>query len=61
MKNIINFYNKFLENLVIYCVGLFYNWDVNVFKNCIEVGFNYVDISDCRDFICKVLEYFEAV
>lgn len=46
---------------MINCVGLFYYRDVNVLKNCIKVGINYIDISDYRGFICKVLEYFEVV
>jgi len=60
VKNIINSYNKSSENLVIYCAGPFHNRDANVLKNCIEAGLNYVDISDCRDFTCKALEYSEA-
>ncbi|MCL2923813.1 MAG: saccharopine dehydrogenase NADP-binding domain-containing protein [Trichodesmium sp. MAG_R04] len=57
VKNIINSYNKSSENLVIHCAGPFHDRDANILKNCIEAGINYVDISDCRNFTYKALEY----
>ncbi|RQH50261.1 KR domain-containing protein [Okeania hirsuta] len=60
VKNIIHSYSKSSENLVIHCAGPFHHRDTNVLKTCIEVGVNYVDVSDYRGFTSKALEYSEA-
>ncbi|NEP90449.1 MAG: KR domain-containing protein [Okeania sp. SIO2C2] len=60
VKNIIHTYSKYSGNLVIHCAGPFHHRDTNVLKNCIEVGVNYVDISDHRGFTSKALEYSAA-
>ncbi|NES02939.1 MAG: KR domain-containing protein [Okeania sp. SIO2F4] len=60
VKNIIHFYSKSSENLVIHCAGPFHHRDANVLKNCIEAGIDYVDVSDYRGFTRKALEYSEA-
>ena len=60
VKNTIHSCSKSSENLVIHCAGPFHHRDVNVLKNCIEAGVNYVDVSDYQGFTRKALEYFEA-
>lgn len=43
------------HNLVIHCAGPFVYRDATVLKTCIEVGVNYLDVSDNRAFTRKAL------
>jgi saccharopine dehydrogenase-like NADP-dependent oxidoreductase len=47
------------SNLVIHCAGPFHYRDANVLKICIELGVNYVDVSDHRSYTSKALKYHE--
>ncbi|MDX2098170.1 MAG: saccharopine dehydrogenase NADP-binding domain-containing protein [Leptolyngbyaceae cyanobacterium bins.59] len=44
-------------HLVIHCAGPFHYRDATVLKTCIEVGVNYLDVSDNRAFTLKALSY----
>lgn len=48
------------HNLVIHCAGPFLYRDASVLKTCIEMGVNYLDVSDNRAFIQKAFPYHEA-
>ncbi len=43
-------------NLVIHCAGPFHYRDARVLKTCIELGVNYLDVSDHRSFTQKALD-----
>jgi saccharopine dehydrogenase-like NADP-dependent oxidoreductase len=45
------------SNLVIHCAGPFHHRDANVLKTCIDLGVNYLDVSDHRSFTHKNLAY----
>jgi saccharopine dehydrogenase-like NADP-dependent oxidoreductase len=45
------------SNLVIHCAGPFHHRDANVLKTCIDLGVNYLDVSDHRSFTQKNLAY----
>ncbi len=42
-------------NLVIHCAGPFHKRNASVLKLCIELGVNYVDVSDHPSFTCKAI------
>jgi len=44
-------------NLVIHCAGPFHHRDARVLQTCIEIGVNYLDVSDHRSFTQKALAY----
>jgi len=44
------------SNLVIHCAGPFHYRDANVLKTCIDMGVNYLDVSDHRSFTRKALD-----
>lgn len=44
------------SNLVIHCAGPFHYRDVSVLQTCIEVGANYLDVSDHRSFTRKAMD-----
>lgn len=48
------------HNLVIHCAGPFLYRDASVLKTCIEVGVNYLDVSDNRTFTRQALTYRNA-
>lgn len=48
------------HNLVIHCAGPFVYRDATVLKTCIEVGVNYLDVSDNRAFTRKALSCKDA-
>jgi len=48
------------HNLVIHCAGPFLYRDASVLKTCIEMGVNYLDVSDNRAFIHKAFADHEA-
>lgn len=43
--------------LVIHCAGPFHYRDGRVLATCIECGVDYLDVSDCRSFAEKAIEY----
>lgn len=45
------------SDLVIHCAGPFHYRDAQVLKTCIEVGVNYLDVSDHPSFTRKALDY----
>ena len=48
------------SNLVIHCAGPFHYRDASVLETCIELGANYLDVSDHRSFTRKALDYQSA-
>ncbi|MDJ1182882.1 saccharopine dehydrogenase family protein [Roseofilum casamattae] len=48
------------SRLVIHCAGPFHYRDARVLQICIDSGVNYLDISDCRTFTQKALNYAET-
>lgn len=44
------------SNLVIHCAGPFHYRDASVLKTCIELGVDYLDVSDHRSFTRKALD-----
>ncbi len=44
-------------NVVVHCAGPFHYRDGRVLKTCIEEGVDYVDVSDHRSFLQKVIKY----
>jgi saccharopine dehydrogenase-like NADP-dependent oxidoreductase len=46
-------------DLVIHCAGPFHHRDGRVLELCIELGVNYVDVSDHRSFYERVIEHQE--
>ena len=47
------------SNLVIHCAGPFHYRDGKVVKICIEEGIDYLDVSDHRSFVERVVKYRE--
>lgn len=43
------------SNLVIHCAGPFHKRNASVLHQCIELGVNYVDVSDHPSFTCKAI------
>ncbi|MDJ0575660.1 MAG: saccharopine dehydrogenase NADP-binding domain-containing protein [Xenococcaceae cyanobacterium MO_234.B1] len=44
-------------DLVVHCAGPFHHRDGRVLENCIDLGINYLDISDHRSFYERVIKY----
>ena len=44
-------------NLVVHCAGPFHHRDGRVLETCIDLGVNYLDVSDHRSFYEKVIKY----
>lgn len=47
------------QDLVIHCAGPFHHRDGTVLKNCIDLGVNYIDVSDHRSFYERVIQHQE--
>jgi saccharopine dehydrogenase-like NADP-dependent oxidoreductase len=45
------------SQLVIHCAGPFPYRDASVLKTCIDLGVDYLDVSDHRSFTCQAVEY----
>ena len=44
-------------DLVVHCAGPFHHRDGRVLENCIDLGVNYLDVSDHRSFYERVIKY----
>jgi len=44
-------------DLVVHCAGPFHYRDGRVLENCLDLGINYLDVSDHRSFYEKVIKY----
>jgi len=47
------------QDLVIHCAGPFHHRDGRVLENCIDLGVNYIDVSDHRSFYERVIQHQE--
>lgn len=47
-------------DLVVHCAGPFHFRDTQVLASCIELGVNYVDVSDHRSYTAKALQLYDA-
>ncbi len=44
-------------DLVVHCAGPFHHRDGRVLENCIDLGVNYLDVSDHRSFYERIIKY----